>query len=394
MMKRFYLMGLLVLGAMHSGMGQSRPGGQPSKLDRARLRAHPPVMQSTQVRPEPGRGGAPGGAGGSRLPVWGTEIGQTTYDLMSNRAVGQRLVQPAPGVLSAVWTQSCALTNGWPLRGIGYNYYANGSWANGTGTAGGCPSSFGIASFRTGWPEITVVNGEEVVFAHTDNPGVDGIVTTRRPLGTGAWAPTTRLPFTKDIGGAGSGNIGFWPRLASNGQTIHLLYCSNGSTTVGQLPSGIIGPTLYARSLDGGATWDQQNVHLPGMSNANFFSIGGDSYAIAANGNTVAVVAGGFGDHVVVWKSTDNGTTFTPRVIERVEDTDTIMIGSNIAAITSDGAFSITVDNGGKVHVWTGLTLASVQVDSVAGTGFKSAQRYFPLAIEGGLAYWNDAELA
>lgn len=397
-MSKKLLLGLLALAsAQTAAVAQNRPG---HSLDRALLRQSRPVKLNLTATPDnaPGRAAA----STSNRPMapspasWGTLIGQTTYDLQTNRAGAERIAADGNNMTS-VWTQTCALGSSpnYANRGAGHNVSTDGGATWLRGTTGNCPSNFGITSQRTGWPEIAYVGGFEFLAAHTGS----GVATTRRPIGggTAAWPASTVLPFTIDTDGAGTAS-GTWPRMVSNGTSLHMLYCSNGSTTDPQQPSGVINPMLYSRSTDGGLTWDQQNVLLPGMDASNFESVGGDQYTIHANGNNVAVASGAFGDHLVIWKSTDNGTTFTPRVvIGDYTDADTLDIdgvpgGDSATVVAPDGAMSIVIDNNGKVHWFGGTQLIQVAKDAVTGRWVATGS-YFPDAIRE-LWYWNDAELA
>src|SRR5690606_30110546 len=221
------------------------------------------------------------------------------YDLPSNAAVANRIIRHTDGSVSAVWTETC-LGNGSPnfaSRGVGYNYFNGGTWIEGAipgnplefnGTCGypASQANFGIASKRVGWPEIVSVGGNEMVFTH--DVGIS--VTKRNAKGTAMtdWSQTTDLAFTKNIFGV-TGDNGTWPRVVASGNNIHMIYAINNTPV--PVIDGVSGMMVYSRSTDGGATWDKQNIKLPGLSDANGYTrMGGDSYAIHANGNNVAIV--------------------------------------------------------------------------------------------------------
>ena len=84
-----------------------------------------------------------------------------------------------------------------------------------------------------------------------------------------------------------------------------------GTNWSGQLYNGVNGALLYYRSLDGGVTWDITNMQLLEMDSLNFIGFGGDNYAIAAKGETIALAYfNGWADSFIL-KSTDNGDTLT-----------------------------------------------------------------------------------
>ncbi len=342
---------------------------------------------------------------------WGTQIGRTYYDLPSNAAVANRLVRNADGTLSAAWTETCDANQsgaGFPNRGSGYNYFDGNSWIYGiTGTCSTPEKNFGVNDKRTGWPEVVVLpTGKEMLFTHNSTNGIN--VTSRPAKGTGgmtSWSPTTDLTFSSNIGTPPvTGNNGTWPRAVSSGNTIHLIYAIN-NTPVPEI-NGVSGPMVYNRSLDGGLTWDKTNVFLPGMvgmttgtpatiNDEGFARIGGDGYAIATRGNNVAIVAGYFGYAWTLWKSTDNGNTFTRRVISKITAADTLIInsGADTVAFTNDNSHAVIIDNAGVVHVSAGAILTKV---SRKGTGANAKfipttpNSWFPNSGRD-LWYWNDA---
>ncbi len=360
---------------------------------------------------------------------WGELIGQTTYDLQTNSSTGNRMVM-TNGALSAVWTQSCTLgAPNFTNRGVGYNFTNDAigastpSFVNGTtGNCGPGFGNFGISNVRIGWPEVAHSNGNEVVVAHTASLGLTKIV---RPAGTGNWTQSA-LAFTQNIDGPGRPAAnGFWPRMVASGNTVHLIYCDNPVTAVTTNPptqapiaqpsgvaqqTGVVGPVLYARSLDGGATWDKSNIVLPMLDNAGLgtgavlpngaandtVNLGGDSYAVAVNGNNVAVAVTDLGRNVVIAKSTDGGTSWNSRVIMgNYTDNDTIGVrttgGRTTSVLSSDGSMALVIDNGGTVHWFSGTCL--VPVRKRGGTNFWAGFRRFFQNSSDTLLYWNDREL-
>jgi hypothetical protein len=200
-----------------------------------------------------------------------------------------------------------------------------------------------------------------------------------------------------------------WPRMRTggpDGKTVHVIGVTEptGGTFTGTPFQGINGCMLYNRSTDGGATFDKLMVQLPEVDSTIFASFGGDSYAMDVKGNTVAIVAGDATSRVQMWKSTDNGETWTSRTVmpfpyEPWEDTvitdfngdgavDSFLVdtANNVYDLerieTSDGSFAIVIDNSDKVHVFYGRGYMSNDVladDQVS---------YYPGA--NGIMYWNE----
>ena len=314
---------------------------------------------------------------------WGTQIGHTCYDLHTNSAVRNGLFTNPDGTMAAVWIQNHTCTPIQPDgddRGIGYNYYDGASWVYGIN--GECPSPIvhGCASDYIGWPNIVHcgVSLKEVVISHFLGT-VYGMSKTDRPTaGSGAWNTTAFVPVTNILGGNGL----TWPRIAVDGDYIHIIISSPGSTTI-----GVTASIAYYRLSYCGDSVDIDGYMLPGLDSTNFDGIGGDSYSIDARDSVVAITAGGWGNAWTLWKSTQNGDTGTwsRTVIAPFDTTNKFYNGAPNDWIvwTNDDAHSVIVDKNGVVHVSAGQV--AVQVDDTGAT----TGSYYPLANDG-LYYWND----
>lgn len=368
------------------------------------------------------RVGAPAAQGVQMSPPqypgpWGTLIGYSWYDLMTNNGTYDRTQHDeASNTVSATWTLSCsqpaaATPKEYLSRGAGYNYLDGTTWVNGSN--GNCPSQFGVTTLRTGFPNLNLVAGQEMIFAHSA-----GITLTQRPKGTGPWSATTRIPFTVDINGLAAAD-GTWSRTIASGNIVHMLYAtgSTGGVTASSDPrdtiSHVISPMFYSRSTNGGATWDRQNVLLPGMDTTNYGTdyyagdntnpagqyggLGGDSYAIATNGNYVSIVAGSFSRAFMVWMSNDNGTTWTNKIIaaQRFSGNAPVYVQDPLSpqgiadkvSFRTLGQFDVSVDNNGVTHVVTDMG-AGVLNRSPLNNEWLLQGNYFDL----GLGYWSSAE--
>lgn len=279
-----------------------------------------------------------------------TLIGTTYYDLQTNNAISDRLVyNSSNGAVSATWTISPNASSGFPNRGTGYNYFNGTAWAP-------APTDR-IETERTGFTNICIPsNGSENVFAHNTQSFV--MQQTYRPVaGTGDWSES-KVNLAND---AVAGNL--WSKCATNGNTVHVISLTTPVANGGALYNGLDGDPMYYRSTDGGATWDKTNVELPDINSENYVAFSGDGYQIDANGNTVAIVVGGgiFND-VLLYKSTDNGDTWTKTIVYHhpyfkfTDDTITDTNGDGVADSIriADGSFAVLVDNQGMVHIWWG----------------------------------------
>ena len=308
----------------------------------------------------------------SPLTISNNQIGNTEFDAQSYASVQNRLVKHADGTFSAAWTMGTA---SFADRGTGYNYFNGTAW-----------QAFPIARIETsksGWPSMTVANGNEVVVTHSSNVG---LIMTTRTKGTGTWT-SVGIPYSLTTDQA-------WPRAMGKGLgsgTLHVVasrYLSSGS-----------GEMLYSRSLDGGATWDKQNVILPGVDPiTEMLPTGADSYYMDVKGDTVGIVLGDMTTDVILIKSFDGGTTWFKQTIWQHQMTlwNTSLVGGAGMSdgdgdgmpdtlTVSDGRYALIIGNDGIFHVFMGIT--KIKRDSVA-----AADNFSFWPYTDGLVYWNSTQ--
>jgi len=302
-------------------------------------------------------------------------LGYTCYELQSNCASPRTILNHSDGTVSFTWTIDDACASGNANRGSGYNYW-NGSALV---VPGGATKR--IETIRTGFARIALLgNGKEVIFAHKGDP-YDFQMSTNASKGSNTWTgvaagATTLLPFP-----GATPAMALWNRVATggaDGNSIHLL--SSYTTGAGQ-NKGIIEPIVYSRSIDAGASWDDQSVMLPGYDSTHTLNGANEAYDIDAEGQNVAIVYGGLDNDVVLWKSTDNGANFTRTSVDQFafEPTFDSTAVAGDTAQTNDGAVTVVVGANGTAHVAYSTTRLAVDP---SGTVF------FP--TDAGLIYWND----
>lgn len=313
-------------------------------------------------------------------------IGNTVYDLQTNSSTMPRLFNFGDGTLSATWTMGLDAAAGYPDRGTGYNHFDGASWMPE-------PDTRLEASTRTGWPCLVgTADGDEVVVNHIFSAPYSLLQLTKA-AGSSTWVEA----------GVPTGNPPgiVWPRIAvggPDGNTIHAiaitLPVANGGTTY----LDVDGHILYYRSLDGGATWDVQGMVIPGLDNTTSNAHTADAYAIDARGETVAVaVFNDWGD-VAVWKSTDNGDTWSSTIVNdfpldnyvtdagyTVDDLPPYDPAQpdTLAILTSDNSGAVIIDNNDMVHAFYGRMYV---IDVELTDGFTN---YYPGTS--GIAYWNES---
>ena len=140
---------------------------------------------------------------------------------------------------------------------------------------------------------------------------------------------------------------------------------------------GVTTPFTYSRSQDAGASWDIQSMSMPGFDSTRTYNGSAENYVVDASGTTVAVGEGAIDGDVFLWKSMDNGTTWTKSFVDSFIYAPTIDStgAAGDTATTSDAAMDLVIDGAGTVHV----AYSTVRV--VVGG-------YFP--TDAGLIYWND----
>jgi hypothetical protein len=291
-------------------------------------------------------------------------IGGTVYDTQTNSAVANRIYAYPDGTIGTVWTMGFTAP-GYTERGTGYNYYDGSNW--------GAEPTARIEPVRTGWPSYCPLGDGEVVVSHDGSTGLR--ISKRAVRGTGTWT-TTSLPGT--LGGGGM----TWPRVISNGNTLHVIVCGAAAY------QGLDVPLLYYRSVDGGATWEAPRI-LPGLdavtlgagAGKSFSGFGGDSYAWAApKGDTIAfALAEGMGGAWIM-KSYDDGVTWDKITIFTMP---ILTVAPSPIMASSDGSISIALDSHAKAHVVFGRMRVSDD-DYVAANN-----SYYPYTD--GLIYWNES---
>lgn len=295
-------------------------------------------------------------------------IGTTGYHLQTNASTRNSVVRLSDSSVSAVWTMSAQLSS-WSDRGTGYNQVINGS-------ALPSPVSRIEGATRTGWPSIAVTaSGKEIIATHTGA----GLRISTKNLSNGTWSP---------IFVGTSVTTATWPRIVASNSSVHVICQGTGSSGIKLF--GQKGPLLYSRSLNEGNTWDKEMIQLPLSDSTYSLGWGGDNYSIDAFGNYVAIVAGDLDDNVTLFKSNDNGDTWTRTVIMQFpiplynKDSAITDINNDGIADTLDsnaGDVTVRIDNYGMAHV--SFSMARVLNDDV-----QNGLNYFPGVA--GLYYWKE----
>lgn len=273
------------------------------------------------------------------------KVGSTYYDLQTNASIGRRVILLPDGTVSVVWTTS--EDQAFSKRGTGYNHFDGTNWlsvANPT---------VRLENVRLGWPSIGLNGNSEWVMGHDAAAG--GFVMSKNAgIGSTTWTqgPAILTEFNRRP---------IWGRVANSGDYFHCVGSYSDSTSPGdpRAPQikGVYAPMTYSRSKDGGATWDIQHMLLPGYDSTRVTSGGGDEYAIDVRDSIVAIVCGDHLKDVALWKSTDNGNTFTKIICDSFKyapySAKKLMLDTPYVC---DGSVEVLIDNDGKAHVFWGVS--------------------------------------
>lgn len=290
----------------------------------------------------------------------GVTVGQTYYDFQTNGAMANRLTyyeEAGEKYVQMLWMVSEDPTREAATGALGANP-ARGSFYTFMDVADPAQPLVGIEDWkriepdRAGWPSI-------IQFS-------DGSVGTPSHVPIRFWRNGSvgddiflgdQVP--------SSGDEKLWPRAAiGNDEVIHLIYSSRSS-------DNRVAQVLYRRSTDYGLNWTPE-IQFTGQAglgsstqNPLYNSLGGDTYCIAARGDTVAVF---YLDNPVrqLWMrlSTDNGATWplentrvmaAPRWREidsstySVGGVDSVLIRTD-TAITPGQDIDAIIDSKGVIH--------------------------------------------
>jgi len=292
------------------------------------------------------------------------EMGDTWYDLQSNRSVANQICLYPDGTMAGVWIYGIDAT-GYDDRGTGYNFFDGNEW-------GEWPT-LRIESERCGWPVYAPLgeNGE-IIVSHN---AFDALFINRRTeKGIGDWTESTLQ------GPSGYEKI-TWPRVVTTGvdnNIVHILgmireYPNAGDVTLG-----------YYRSQDAGETWDVMNYEIPGTGHDFYTDLGADSYMFAEPRNgVIAFFIANLWCDAFIMKSNDNGDTWEKTIVWEhpypFYDDNTVFTDTLWAP---DNSGHIALDSDGKAHVVFGLGFI---IKTEVGTSYY----HFP-DYQDGIVYWNE----
>ena len=300
----------------------------------------------------------------------------TTYDLQSNGWCSNRMYQLPNGSAAVAATMSHEPNQSFADRGTGYNFYnaETGEWLE--------QPEVRVEQMRTGWPTIAQWgdNGE-ILISHSPLR-----CWTREVAGQGEWEYRGELPmhpeeYPYDYEDAS------WPRVATSGDhhnIIHVIADIQHSSNV------VENHQVYYRSTDAeNWTCTYSPLVQDGEETGHYSA---DNYNITANGHNVAII---YGDdpksHVVMYKSTDDGQTWSRTVIWQNPyygydwETDPNSIYTD--TVYGPANLAIAIDNNGIAHV-------AMSTYEYMHSELGSTYTYWSGRLVDGIYYWNDTQVA
>lgn len=327
----------------------------------------------------------PGSNDQPRTQAGNVTLGETFYDLQSNSAVPRKIVNWGDGTLSVIWTT--ASDQSYADRGTAYQYFNGTTWRVLQRTR--------LETLRTGFGSIAsnLLNGTQEVIVSHETTNYNLMLGKNDAKGDTTWNFSVSGSEVK-LQNCGTGPAlqgAIWPRVAVGGATNNSIHVIATYADTCSKKSGIQRPFVYSRSLDGGTTWIDKSILLPGYDSTRTLVGSAEDYAIDASGLNVAVVYAGLGEDVALYKSINDGTTWQKMYVDSFPFAPDYVASMPMDSThpTNDGSVSVTLDANGNAHVayansGVGLSSSAVSASNPEGAIFQ------PGTIS--LTYWNEIE--
>ena len=304
-----------------------------------------------------------------------TVIGETNYDLQVNGSLANRVINHGDGKVSCVFTMS-NLDGPYLDRGTGYAHFDGTSWTE-------MPLSR-LEDDRAGWCNIGVVqkDGSPVEFIISHHASSDAeansggfFLMMNDGIGSTNWSIVNKYKVAE--------NGPFWPRAVGIGNYIHVWTAA--STKTAKKYEGIRRPNSYYRYDASTDEWIDEKMLMDQYTEEYIANGQSDAYQMDASGNSIAIVTGGSGQNLFLFKSDDNGDTWNTTVVDsfpmkRFDGNTPTEIGDTLE--TNSGSVEVLLDNDGNAHVWWSYNRI---LDEGADD---STWSYFPGS--NGIVYWNE----
>ena len=314
---------------------------------------------------------------------WATMM--THYDIQSNNMMGNRMVRFEDGTLgvTATWGQA---SPGYADRGSGYNYYDGTSfiWDEFDGE----PMPGRLEADKTGWPSYCQYGSDgEIVFSHQGFGSSETKICYyyREKKGEGEWQGPNYIPNPENLGTPAYQMT--WPRAVASGPNHSILHVVAADQDDANTSDCYL---YYNRSTDGGQTWT--TIRMPLLTDNENLRYSAEDYALAANGNTVAIMLLSPFRNGYLLKSTDNGENWEKTTIwnnpfgDLDWSTDEASLwGGDLddRRMYAPESGSICIDNDGMVH-------AAISCIMTAHDELGWSYSYYYSRTCDGIFYWDE----
>ncbi len=304
-------------------------------------------------------------------------IGNTYWDFQTWRSAQSRVVDDAVNGWSGVWQMILDTANGWRLNGTGYNRWSpTDGWGN-------IPTARIYPQYRTFYPTMGRYEKGgttyDYVLAHAN------LFFSRKPVNGTNWNNSI-------VGLAGTNNwVVLYLTTAAADDYLYAVCIGrayDGQRIIDTVEQGVTNPMIFLKYNITTGQWENKGSLLPGYDSSVYTFPSVYGYNIDARDSIVAIVTGGIGEHIILWKSTDWGTTFTSTYIDRWPDTPNLAMDGNypdtIFSTSTDGSVDVVIDENGKVHAFWAATMG---LEILYGPD-SSSVRWFPSVTS--IGYWNE----
>lgn len=305
-----------------------------------------------------------------------TIIGTTQNDQQTNASIYNRIHVFPDGKISATWTlASDGPDASYITRGAGYQHFNGTNWLPLSQVA------TRIDPERTGFPcyAYNPTTNEEIIMSHivkasgTANAGASGGLMFNRKPGIGPGSAWTGTPVLTEADLSIPSVL--WNRTKVSGDYMYVVgsYTDSSSTGVQKKrvkKAGVYAPMVFSRYKVSTNTWDIVNQTLPGYDSTRYYLGGGDNYSIDVKGSEVAILACDLTDDIALWRSSDNGTNWTKKVIKQFP-VGALKLPSKTkvdTTLTADGTCNVVLDDNNKAHCFWGRGL--VLYDDTTSSSF------------------------